>query len=1138
MEHNNSLDRDLAQQILNSLSYNIAHHIPHTQIVDLMRLYFRMLLQELLQKSSMQFSTPFALLAYLSHQHEIPAGIYHSLQSFRKYDEDIDTSENNDDHLNETAFHTGLNAIIGLISNVFRVPVSEDLQSFIDVELQAKHKTSSDSTYATFIPITILTISEAPDYRMEGYREDEPDKKCVVAWNLSDRNIAYNKVLSFLARGDHLPVRANFFDIEITVENLYRPRGIVIVPDYLMDVTTIAGCFTVHPPDPYLAITGRFLTTDASIPLLTGTSANHILDRLLQDPQTSFDTLIKEVFTLNPILFASLNDAQVKDLVDKCKVHFNILSECIKKGFGWEHFDRDACFLEPSFFSPEFGIQGRLDVLHLKPEPKSAPIIIELKSGKPFRPNAYGVSASHFVQILLYDLLCKNLKPGISPGCYLLYSSTVENPVRFVPTVRNLQMEALATRNEILYLEKKLAALQAHESNSWQIIHHLRPEFHQGLASFALEDLSCIAQTWDQLDEIEKIWFAGFTGFSMREHHIAKIGMNQRQNDAQASLWLSTRNEKQDRWSILSFLVLLEDKSHDVLPQLTFTFSARTPQLSNFRIGDIAVLYPHTGRTSSTHSQVWKCTLQYKDHEKVVLRLRAPQFNKDLFQKYPYWHLEKDVLDSSFLQLTRNVYEFASSPSSKRKLLMGRTPPAEYKTQKLQLPLSLTEEQQRVLSEIISAKDYYLLWGPPGTGKTSQVIRHLTKYLLDQTQEHFMLIAYTNRAVDEICEAIIANGDTYKNQFIRIGSRFATDPQYHERLLETHMAQIRNRDDVRKIVSGCRLFVGTVASIAGKSTLFEIKKFDRIIIDEASQLTEPMICGLLTKFPNFTLIGDHKQLPAVVVQDKKDREILSPELNTLGYQDLGNSFFERLLNVAVNKGWTHAYGMLSAQGRMHQDIMQFPNEFFYNNQLTCISQKQMEALNSIHVDHAFHSIFKTRRIAFIPTPFIKSSLFSKTNPGEAAIVLELVKYFKEHYKSAGMPWTSSTLGIISPFRSQIAFIKNTFDKNNCAYDDITVDTVERFQGGAKDIIIISWCIQSPSELGIITSYENGIDRKLNVALTRARNFMISLGYPQAFVKHPLYQNYIHRYGLNAMECQLIYASANLTSTVDVEGNSQ
>lgn len=1138
MENNNPLDRDLAQQILNSLSANIAYPIPTAQIVELMRLYFRMLLQELLQKSSMQFTTPFALLAYLSHKHDMPAGLYHAMQSFRKYSEDIDAMENIDDRLNETAFHTGLHAIIGLISNVFDVSIPDDLQRILRTELQTIHKTEPESTFATFIPITILTISEAPDYRMEGYWENEPDKKCVVAWNLPDRNTAYNKVLSLLAKGDHLPLRANLLDIEITEDGLYRPRGIVIVPDYLMDVTTVAACFTVHPPNPYLALTGRFLATDASIPLLTGTSANHILDRLLQDPLIPFDTLIKEVFILNPILFASLNDAQVKDLVDKCKVHFNILSECIKKGFGWEHFDRDACFLEPSFFSPEFGIQGRLDVLHLNPEPKSAPIIIELKSGKPFRPNAYGVSASHFVQILLYDLLCKNLKPGISPACYLLYSSTVENPVRFVPTVRNLQMEALATRNEILYLEKKLAALQAHEPHSWQIIHHLRPEFHQGLASFALEDLSFIAQTWDQLDEIEKIWFAGFTGFSMREHHIAKIGMNQRQNDAQASLWLSTRNEKQDRWSILSFLVLLEDKSHEALPHLTFTFSSRTPPLSNFRVGDIAVLYPHTGRTSSTHSQVWKCTLQYKDHEKVVLRLRAPQFNKDLFKKYPYWHLEKDVLDSSFLQLTRNVFEFASSPSAKRKLLMGRTPPAEYKMQKFQLPQSLTEEQQRVLTEILSSKDYYLLWGPPGTGKTSQVIRHLTKYLLDHTHEHFMLIAYTNRAVDEICEAIIANGDNYKNQFIRIGSRFATDPQYHDRLLETHMAQIRNRNDVRKIVSECRLFVGTVASIAGKSTLFDIKKFDRIIVDEASQLTEPMICGLLTKFPNFTLIGDHKQLPAVVVQDKNDREILSPELTALGYQDLGNSFFERLLNVAVDKGWTHAYGMLSAQGRMHQDIMQFPNEYFYNNQLTCISQQQQEAINSIHIDHVFHSIFNNRRTAFIPTPFIKSSLFSKTNPGEADIVLELVNYFRERYKTEGLTWTSSTLGVISPFRSQIAFIKNKFETNNCAYDDITVDTVERYQGGAKDIIIISWCIQSPSELGMITSYENGIDRKLNVALTRARKFMISLGYPPAFLKHPLYQNYIQRYSLNATECHLIYASANLVSTVDDAGSIQ
>ena len=64
--------------------------------------------------------------------------------------------------------------------------------------------------------------------------------------------------------------------------------------------------------------------------------------------------------------------------------------------------------------------------------------------------------------------------------------------------------------------------------------------------------------------------------------------------------------------------------------------------------------------------------------------------------------------------------------------------------------------QVTLLKRMISAKDYFLLWGPPGTGKTSVMLKNLVKYLHQNTKENILLLAYTNRAVDEICEAIIS----------------------------------------------------------------------------------------------------------------------------------------------------------------------------------------------------------------------------------------------------------------------------------------------------------------------------------------------------------------------------------------------
>ena len=92
-----------------------------------------------------------------------------------------------------------------------------------------------------------------------------------------------------------------------------------------------------------------------------------------------------------------------------------------------------------------------------------------------------------------------------------------------------------------------------------------------------------------------------------------------------------------------------------------------------------------------------------------------------------------------------------------------------------------------------------------------------------------------------------------------------------------------------------------------------------------------------------------------------------------------------------------------------------------------------------------------------------------------------------------------SIGIITPFRSQIALIQSLIPEH--ARDSITVDTVERFQGSERDLIIISLAIHSaPHMKGIESQTEingNIIDRKLNVALTRARKQCIILGAPTA-----------------------------------------
>ena len=132
------------------------------------------------------------------------------------------------------------------------------------------------------------------------------------------------------------------------------------------------------------------------------------------------------------------------------------------------------------------------------------------------------------------------------------------------------------------------------------------------------------------------------------------------------------------------------------------------------------------------------------------------------------------------------------------------------------------------------------------------------------------------------------------------------------------------------------------------------------------------------------------------------------------------------------------------------------------------------------------------------------------------MVVDVLRRLRSYYADRFDP--SRTVGVIVPYRSQIALIRQQLTTADAALADLSVDTVERYQGSQRDVIIYSFAVSRRFQLGFLTAntfFEDGhpIDRKLNVALTRARRQMIMVGNPLILRHSPLFSQLISQYSV-------------------------
>lgn len=1116
---------------------------------------------EATRREQFAFSTLFARISYAGHKFRFGEQELRSAQYFRLAAKRV----RNGAPAREQMVRLGLQAIAASVRTLTGVEIPE---AFSDLHFADSYSevTRPPSEPAREVVRAVL-LEDCPE---SGYfvanDEEFPDRNIRVWYDLPERNENFAPSIRIIRKVFGFPVTVNLLEVQIDAEGDYRPRAFVIEPDYLVDVSAVSECFKDTGADPYAYLVKKFLPYETTEPILLGNIANFFLDRLLNEPDAVWADTFRETFQLYPFVYAPMSDAAVKSVSAKAQKHFVNLKSMVASGLAKEGIEPGGCFLEPTFFSERYGIQGRLDLFYHSPE-KAA--IVELKSGSPFKPNSYGIQRSHFTQTLLYDLLVRSVYgPSVDPAKYILYSGVELNHLRFAPTVQAEQWEALQLRNHLIAIERLLMQIKPGDL-AIPVLDRLRAIHGKG---FSERDFGRFESAYSTMSDLERKYFNAFAGFAAREHWLAKAGQEGADlAGGHAALWRSSFDDKQQGFSILSHLELVENRADQADPFIRFRRTAHTHPLANFRTGDIAVLYPMEDEHDSIlRHQVIKCTITELGREFVTVQLRFRQHNLNPFETTGYWCLEPDLMDSGFAAMYRGLLEWAEAGKAKRAMLLGElgagepeapfdpSPTGRGGASDLALhdrhsqtivvdatsPLPVEEgtgvgsdEQTHqknntassklthppgaanLLSRITNSRDYFLLWGPPGTGKTSVMLRDLTAWILNETGDNLLLLAYTNRAVDEICESLDSIGGDIRSQYLRIGARYSTEERFRGQLLNTKIAGVANRAALRQILEQHRIFVSTVASFSQNEGLLKLKKFQRLIVDEASQILEPQLIGLLTRFDHFVLIGDHRQLPAVTTQAAENTVVQDEALNGLGLYDLRDSYFERLYRRCMDQGWHWAYGQLDRQGRMHETIMDFPNRYFYEGKLQTLSpesahhQKQSLAYKAMANADTIGDVLCSHRVVFFPVNGEADSPGRKTSQPEAALAARIVAFFKNLWETNGKTWhPAKTLGIITPWRAQIAQIRESLTLAGIDPDTITIDTVERYQGGARDIIIVSTCVHSAHQLNSLVSMgDGGVDRKMNVALTRAREHLIMIGNEEILRSDARYRAFIEQY---------------------------
>lgn len=513
-------------------------------------------------------------------------------------------------------------------------------------------------------------------------------------------------------------------------------------------------------------------------------------------------------------------------------------------------------------------------------------------------------------------------------------------------------------------------------------------------------------------------------------------------------------------------------------------------------------------------------TVSYADEERMVVALSgagalleaqgADRLGVQLYFDETSYRTMFEALDDVIRAKNNRLAEL-------RDILTGNLPPRWREIYPVRFPW-LNPTQEEAVNKVLRAKDVAIVHGPPGTGKTTTLVEAIYETL--QRENQVLVCAQSNTAVDWISEKLVDRGVPV----LRIGNptrvndkmlsftyerRFESHPAYTElwgirKSIREMGGQLRKgnyseretaRNRIHKLkdrateleiqinedlFSNARVIASTLVS--SNHRILTGRRFSTLFIDEAAQALEAACWIAIRKADRVILAGDHCQLPPTVKCIEAARN------------GLDKTLMEKIVQTKPT-----AVSLLKVQYRMHEDIMRFPSEWFYNHELEAAPEVRHRGILDFDTPMTW---IDTSEMDF-HEEFVGES-FGRINKPEADLLLqELEAYIKRIGESRVLD-ERIDFGLISPYKAQVQYLRGRIKSSSFFRpfrSMITVNTVDGFQGQERDVVFIS--LVRANENGQI-GFLNDL-RRMNVAITRARMKLVILGDAATMTKHPFYK---------------------------------